>query len=161
GIRVFSASPIMRNNILWYNVAPSSPQVYGSYNMEYCNVQGGGVSGTGNINIEPGLIGEYLYLTDTSSCIDAGNPMVFYNDHENAASPGNPLWPAMGTLTSDIGAYGGPGGGFTFEPVSFAADTLIGWAPLDVNFTPIYGYTVSDFLWNFDDGATSILETPS
>lgn len=161
GIRVFSANPIIRNNVIWYNVAPSYPQVYGYYNMEYCNVQGGGVTGTGNINVEPGLIGEYLYLTDTSSCIDAGHPIVFYNDPENPASSGNALWPAMGTLTSDIGAYGGPGGGFTFEPVSFAADTMVGWAPLEVAFTPIYGYTVNDWLWNFHDGTTSTLEAPS
>ncbi len=83
-------------------------------------------NGTGNIFSDPefsnppeGIGAEYstipedwIYL-DTSLCIDAGNPDEFYNDNDDPDNPGSPLYPAMGTLTNDIGIYGGIG--FDYE----------------------------------------------
>ena len=49
------------------------------------------------------------YLTVNSPCIDAGNPDPQYNDPEDPANPGFALYPAMGTIRNDMGAYGGQG----------------------------------------------------
>ncbi|MDX9976546.1 MAG: PKD domain-containing protein, partial [Candidatus Cloacimonadales bacterium] len=46
-------------------------------------------------------------LQENSPCIDAGNPNEQYNDTENPASPGNALYPALGTIRNDMGAFGG------------------------------------------------------
>jgi len=48
-------------------------------------------------------------LSEISPCIDAGNPDSLFNDPEDLLNPGFALWPAMGSLRSDMGAYGGPG----------------------------------------------------
>lgn len=50
-----------------------------------------------------------FYLTVESPCIDAGNPDSHYNDPEDPANPGFALYPAMGTIMCDMGAYGGQG----------------------------------------------------
>ena len=53
--------------------------------------------------------GDYPYtLSSGSACIDAGDPNTIYNDPEDPNNPGYALWPAMGTLRNDMGAYGGP-----------------------------------------------------
>jgi hypothetical protein len=43
-----------------------------------------------------------------SSCIDAGDPAETYNDPD-ADGDGNADAPALGAVTNDMGAYGGPG----------------------------------------------------
>jgi hypothetical protein len=48
------------------------------------------------------------HLSSFSPCIDTGNPDTLYNDPEDFSNPGNALWPAMGGLRSDMGAFGGP-----------------------------------------------------
>ncbi len=48
-------------------------------------------------------------LKSESPCIDAGDPDPEYNDPEDPANPGYALWPAMGTVRNDMGAYGGCG----------------------------------------------------
>lgn len=46
-------------------------------------------------------------LNENSPCIDAGDPNPIYNDLEDPDNPGFALWPSMGTIRNDIGAYGG------------------------------------------------------
>jgi hypothetical protein len=46
-------------------------------------------------------------LQPNSPCIDRGDPNTLYNDPEDPNQPGYALWPAMGTLRNDMGAYGG------------------------------------------------------
>jgi PKD repeat protein len=90
-------------------------------NVSYTCISGG-YNGEGNINEDPlfvnasagigpdftGYDAEW-YLSEGSPCIDAGNPEAAYNDVEDPASPGNALYPAMGTITNDMGAFGGNG----------------------------------------------------
>jgi hypothetical protein len=49
-----------------------------------------------------------FHLQVASPCIDAGDPAVDYNDPD-ADGGGNADAPALGTVTNDMGAYGGPG----------------------------------------------------
>ncbi|KQC11041.1 MAG: hypothetical protein APR54_02985 [Candidatus Cloacimonas sp. SDB] len=82
----------------------------------------GGYTGEGNIDEDPGFVGASAgagpdyngyeaewYLSEGSPCIDMGNPAADYYDVEDPADPGNALWPAMGTVTNDMGAFGGTG----------------------------------------------------
>jgi len=73
-----------RNNIVYDNVALSSPNVSGTTNFTYSCV-GGGLGGTGNISSSPMFIHDgpagYFYLSQTaagqsqtSPCVDAGQP---------------------------------------------------------------------------------------
>jgi len=48
------------------------------------------------------------HLQLESPCIDAGNPDTTYNDSEDQQNPGMALWPSLGTVVNDLGAYGGP-----------------------------------------------------
>ncbi len=68
----------------------------------------GGYTGIGNIELEPQYLGESFLLDPASPCVDAGNPLVLFNDLEDPANPGNALFPSRGTLLNDMGAYGGP-----------------------------------------------------
>jgi hypothetical protein len=104
------ASPIILNCILWNNM-PQEIYIYsGSITSTYSDIQGGW-PGTGNINADPmftnGPLSNY-HLSTGSPCIDAGNPATQYNDPEDPLNPGYALWPALGTLRNDMGAYGGP-----------------------------------------------------
>jgi len=90
-------------------------------NVSYTCISGG-YNGEGNINEDPmfvnasegngpefnGYEAEW-YLADGSPCIDMGNPATDYYDVEDPSSPGNALWPAMGTITNDMGGFGGNG----------------------------------------------------
>lgn len=66
--------------------------------------------GTGNIVEEPlfmNAANNDFTLQPSSPCVDAGDPNPAYNDLENPENPEFALWPAMGTLRNDMGAYGG------------------------------------------------------
>ena len=108
GIRQLSNSTTIINNIIWGNTASYQPQIQGGGNIDYCCIEGGSY-GVGNIDVDPDFTPISFILSGDSPCIDAGNPDDTYNDPENPLDPGYALYPAQGTLHSDIGAYGGPG----------------------------------------------------
>ena len=116
GIHCYSSSsPTGVNNIVWENSAPTSSQIYisssSSFSCTYSDIQEGW-PGTGNINLNPDFVDpsiEDYHLQPSSPCIDAGNPDPQYNDPEDPANPGFALYPAMGTIHNDMGAYGGQG----------------------------------------------------
>ena len=112
GIFSQNSSPIIMNQILWENGAVNGPELYvtgsGTVTVSYSDVQGGW-SGIGNIDSDPAFEDTLnFYLSDTSDCIDVGNPDSTYNDPEDPVHPGLALWPAKGGLRNDMGAYGGP-----------------------------------------------------
>ncbi len=98
----------IRNNILWNNTAPAiNFPVSTPAQVTYSIVQGG-QPGTGNLDVDPAFVSVAdFYLTSGSPAIDAGDPDPHYNDIEDPGSPGDALFPALGTLHNDMGAYGG------------------------------------------------------
>jgi len=112
GLRLYSSIVTARNNIIWGNTQNSSGQIFGgsTSSFTYCDVEGG-FTGEGNINEDPLFADTLYHLTTNSQCVDAGNPDILYYDPENPQDPGFALYPAMGTLINDMGAYGGGGSG--------------------------------------------------
>jgi hypothetical protein len=109
---IYSASVILRNNIIWGNTSPSGPQILlylgGTVTVSYCDVQGG-YTGTGNLNVYPQFADTNFILANGSPCIDAGDSSSVYNDPADTANPSNAKFPSKGGLRNDIGAYGGKG----------------------------------------------------
>ncbi len=95
------------NCIMWGN---DSLEIQGSFNVSFSDIQGG-YPGIGNISDSPcfvyGTLSDYQLNPDSSLCIDAGNPDPDFNDPEDPSNPGFALWPALGGLRNDMGAYGG------------------------------------------------------
>jgi PKD repeat protein len=133
---VYNASLTLRNNIIKgtgaYQIYPFNATILAEYNDV-----SSGFDGDGNISVDPlfvspsggdgssfdGIAANWLLQTG-SPCIDAGAPSTEYNDLEDPASPGNPLYPAQGTLRNDMGAFGGEGNSFmvgTSDPGSAPA----------------------------------------
>jgi len=109
GIRLWSAVAQIANNIIWGNTAVSAQQIQGNTGIvTYCCVEGGW-TGTGNIESEPQFLNTDFVLAETSECVDAGNPDLLFNDPEDPDNSGFALFPAMGTITNDMGTFGGPG----------------------------------------------------
>ncbi len=108
GFRFWASSATLRNNIIWGNVDQQIFHTGGVVTVTYSCVQDGW-SGEGNIDTDPLFAAENFYLSDSSPCIDAGDTSVAYNDPEDPDNPGSALWPSMGALRNDMGAYGGPG----------------------------------------------------
>ena len=108
GILVWSTSIQAKNNIIWGNTQTTGEQIalIGSSSSFTYNLIEGGFTGTGNIDADPSFEALGFYLSDSSVCIDAGDPDPVYNDPEG--SPGMGMWPAKGTIRNDMGAYGGP-----------------------------------------------------
>ncbi|MFC2102947.1 right-handed parallel beta-helix repeat-containing protein [Bacteroidota bacterium] len=117
---------LITNSILWNN---SYAQAYSGINhypcsitISYTDIQDGEAGivmlngGTvnwleSNINSDPlfDVSGSIPFiLSSDSPCIDAGHPAFTYNDPEDSSNPGYALWPSMGTIRNDMGAYGGP-----------------------------------------------------
>ena len=119
----WESSPSLLNCILWNDVPQEIYLGYqSSITVSYSDIQGGetGIvtnnNGTvywleGNIDEDPLFVGTELHpysLLEDSPCIDAGNPDPIYYDPEDPSNPGYALYPAMGTIINDMGAYGGP-----------------------------------------------------
>ena len=109
GVYSFGGAPgTLRNNIIWGNNGGNASQISGSLLVvRYCDVQGGW-NGAGNINVDPEFDSTNYYLKTTSPVIDKGDSSLIYNDPENSGNPGQALWPALGSVRNDPGAYGGP-----------------------------------------------------
>ncbi len=107
GIYVVNILVKVMNSIFWGNSALNGAQIYGINDVQYSDIQGG-KNGTGNINADPLFVDmDNFYLSQGSPCIDAGNPDSYYNDLEDPNNAGFALWPALGTVRSDMGAHGG------------------------------------------------------
>lgn len=104
--------PAIINSILWGNTAAASPEIdtaNGLPSVSFSDVAGGW-PGPGNIDADPLFEDSVLfYLSGGSPCIDAGDPDSSFYDPEDPSNPGFALFPAMGALRNDMGAYGGPG----------------------------------------------------
>jgi hypothetical protein len=109
GILVWVTSVPINNNVVWGNTQATGNQIAlvggGIANVTYSLVEGG-FTGTGNIDAYPFFEVAGFYLSDSSVCIDAGDPDPAYNDPEG--DPGMGKWPSKGTVRNDMGAYGGP-----------------------------------------------------
>jgi len=161
GIRVFSASPRIRNNIIWYNEAPSAPQIYGYTTTYYCNVQGGGVTGEGNIDAEPQLTPDmWLYTYYNSPCIDAGDTATSAQDIENPALSDSAWWPSYGGLRNDIGAAGGAWA-FPLSLAALYANEICGQVPFDISFNSYSREAMDSWDWSFGDGGSDSVQNPT
>ncbi|UCE64886.1 MAG: hypothetical protein JSU85_08320 [Candidatus Zixiibacteriota bacterium] len=109
GIVGYDTNIVIVNTILWGNSYPTGPQIYGSPNVTYSDIEGGW-AGEGNIDIDPLFrdpqggdfhLQDSLECGDTlySPCIDAGSPDIL--DSLLACNWG------LGEARSDMGAYGG------------------------------------------------------
>ena len=107
-------SLVIVNSILWGNIShgglSNTIRIYDTYlSVEYSDIEGGLDSiwadsfsvinwGTGNLDVDPlfevGPLSAF-HLSESSPCIDAGNPAAEYNDPEDPFNPGYALWPAM------------------------------------------------------------------
>ncbi len=88
---------------------------------EYSNIEGGFdglfifdqeplfVNPTDEIGADFDGLNAVWYLSNKSPCIDAGNPAPEYSDPEDPDNPGYAMFPAMGTIRNDVGAFGGNG----------------------------------------------------
>jgi hypothetical protein len=142
GIFCYDFSPDVMNSIVWGNTSTLGGQIGGTQTatVTYSDVEGG-FTGTGNIDCNPGFLDTtYFLLSDSSCCIDAGNPDPMYNDVEDPNNLGNPLWPALGSLTNDIGHCGGPNSLWAHldPPVSVEDDEIDGGIPAE--FTLLQNY---------------------
>ncbi len=121
GILVWSTGALLRNNILWGNSAAEAPQIKViSGTMTYYNNDiEGKATANGGITADP-LFDETALnlLSPGSPCIDAGYDDAAYEDREDPDASGNALYPSMGGLRGDIGAYGGPGAALLPEEAS-------------------------------------------
>ena len=108
GILCWSAGlVILKNNIIYGNspvlqikTISTSPQV------SFSNIEGG-FTGSNNIDVNP-MFGPTAYLLQAASpCIDAGDDDSAFNDSEDPSNPGFAMFPSMGLVRNDMGAYGG------------------------------------------------------
>jgi len=110
GVKIWEPKiPQLMNFIIWRNTAPADSQISGIADVQYSDVESG-ESGTFNIDLDPEFYSSnpHFALSGTSPCIDAGNPDPMYYDIENPNNPGNSFWPALGTVTNDMGPCCGP-----------------------------------------------------
>ncbi|MDH4158431.1 MAG: right-handed parallel beta-helix repeat-containing protein, partial [candidate division Zixibacteria bacterium] len=162
GIKVFQASAIICNSIIWGNQAPSGEQLYSpssTVTVEYCDVEGSD-TGTGNINADPMFVGDWFLTPVSSPGIDAGNPGPEFNDPPWPSLADSARWPSQGGLTNDMGAWGGPDR-FPFELIAIYASPAVGWVPTEVNFWAESYYDAESWAWNFGDGSEATGETPA
>ena len=100
-----SGTALFKNNIVWGNISPTNLQVSVSLNMSYSVVQGG-YQGTGIIDINP-FEGSSFVPFINSVCIDSGDPDMIFDD-KSTPEGNSAIFPSLGSLRNDIGAFGGP-----------------------------------------------------
>jgi len=127
------------NCILWDDASTSSEpghghEIYGPAVLSYSDVEQyanpdyvfDGVLGDGMISDTPMFVtGAYsAFELDEllSPCVDAGCTAPDCYDFEDPGDPGQALYPALGTILNDMGAYGGGGVGYW---VGIAGDPAI------------------------------------
>ena len=143
GIHNISSLPTITNCILW-NQGTSNPEIYddsgSTSTVNYCDVEGGYSSGTGNINADPLLMDSgtgHFYLKTGSPCIDAG---------ENAAVPVD--------ITTDF-----QGEQRLFDDL-LTVDTGSGAVPIVDMGADEYVDTDSDGLANFVESNSGVFNDP-
>ena len=110
GISSFVHTADIRNNILWDNNPPEINFPLSTPAQVSYSIVEGGQAGTGNLDVDPAFADlTNFYLSAGSPAIDAGDPAMQYSDIEDPNNLGSALFPAMGTLRNDMGAYGGNG----------------------------------------------------
>ncbi len=77
-----------------------------SYNLFHKNSEAVPALGMGNIFTDPQFITDTYHLDVDSPAIDSGDPTPVFNDPEEPNNPGYVLYPALGGLRNDMGAYG-------------------------------------------------------
>ena len=116
GLYASSTGSKVINTILWGNEAPNGSQAWGSFDINYSNIQGGW-TGTGaeNIAADPQFADTIIYeLSDTSPCIGAGIDSINIGGNWYYAPPfdfdGDPRpipidsMPDMGAQEHELGA---------------------------------------------------------
>ncbi len=155
-------------NCIFYNDTPQEIYLYedsfpSEISISFSDIEGGedGIvvnNGTlnwleCNINENPLFVasGEFPFsLQVDSPCIDAGHAGFIFRDPEDPFNPGYALYPANGTITNDMGAYGGP--------------NVSGWLPVyveDYKVHPIHCNILKNYPNPFNPSTTisfSILE---
>jgi len=113
-------SSITRNIIGWDNTPRTLAVWYATVNIDYSDIEGGAswigggygsvTWGGDNLDTNPMFVprSDVYHLDDNSPCIDTGDVDSEFNDPEDPADSGNALYPALGGLRCDMGAYGGP-----------------------------------------------------
>ncbi|MBE0535983.1 MAG: hypothetical protein IH624_09970 [Phycisphaerae bacterium] len=71
---------VVKNSILYGNSAPTGANISGTSTVTYSNV-GGGHTGEGNINADPGFVDAY-HISAGSPCINGGDPDFVFGDDE-------------------------------------------------------------------------------
>ena len=145
--------PVVRNNIIWGNLQKYGSQITGTTNVDitYCNIEDT-LQGEGNISSFPLFQPNSLVLEPGSPCIDAGDSAVVFNDLENGEEAGNALFPSLGTLRNDIGAYGGPNAMImnTFDVNDLYVDENLVFSNVEI------GSTVNAFIRIVDLGTSNV-----
>ncbi len=112
GIRNIDSYPLIFNSIIWGNglseitgkqidIISGNPTIshtlIQNYNSSDLGISGQYSDGGGNLDQNPAFSDEMFHLGIFSPCIDAGHP----NDYDACMPPG------LGTLSADMGMYGG------------------------------------------------------
>ncbi|MBN2365370.1 MAG: right-handed parallel beta-helix repeat-containing protein [Calditrichaeota bacterium] len=109
GVYLNSSNSLIKNSIIWNN-GTGIHSVGGVDTVEYSDVQEGWSGlGTGNIDDDPMFLdpsNHWFCLDEQSPCVDSGDINIL--DPEDPFNIGYALWPARGTIVSDMGAFGGP-----------------------------------------------------
>lgn len=112
GCNLIALNNIIRNNRIGSNKSQINfGNEAGIAILNYNDIEGG-ISGVDNIDEDPLFINpQYnnFHLQPNSPCIDAGCDSLQYDDPEDLDNPGFALYPALGTISNDMGTYGGPG----------------------------------------------------
>lgn len=100
---------------------------WGVRSFSYSNF-GQEIEGIEIINEDPMFIeteNNNYHLNPNSLCVDAGNPDELFNDFEDPNNLGFALYPALGIVRNDMGAYGGSGYYETDWTDNVASDTMV------------------------------------